>query len=271
MTMIYARLANSILLLQRERIHRLASVEAATAAIAHEIRQPLAGISSLGAAGVRWLNRTPAEVEKAKSCLVMILDAAERSEEIIKSIRGLFRKAPIRRTLFQLNDLSQLVMRLTHHDLLSNGISTTCEYQEELPLIYGDHTQLQQVILNLVKNAIDAMSERPFGERHLRVATGSDGHSEVSFYIRDTGSGVPAEDCERIFDPFFTTKPNGMGLGLSVCVTIVEEHGGALRLTKSGPAGSTFEIALPITPQSQTNDKGAAAVDDLGAPPLVPR
>lgn len=271
MTMIHARLANTILLARRERTDRLASVEAATAAIAHEVRQPLAGIAALGAAGLRWLNRTPAQVEKAKSCFSGIVGAAQRSEEIIASIRGLFKKTASHRTLVQLNDLSRLVMQLAQHDLLSNGIAVASDYQEDLPPIYADHVQLQQVILNLVKNAIDAMGGRPFSERRLRVATGSEGHSGVSFYIRDSGPGIPDDDRERIFSPFFTTKSNGMGLGLSICRTIIEEHEGTLRLTKSGPAGSTFEIMLPIaSPQQQEADKGASTESNRGAPPLVP-
>jgi signal transduction histidine kinase len=145
----------------------------------------------------------------------------------------------------------------------------TSDYQNDLPLVHADHIQLQQVILNLVKNAIDAMSGRPFGERHLRVATGSDGHSDVSFSIRDSGPGIPAEDRERIFNPFFTTKLHGMGLGLSICRTIVEEHGGNLRLTETGPGSSTFEIVLPIVPTQAQADEQQTAPIDAGAPPLV--
>jgi signal transduction histidine kinase len=270
MTMIYARLANSILLLRRERTDRLASVEAATAAIAHEIRQPLAGIESLSAAGQRWLDRTPANVEKAKSCLASIRDATQHSEEIITSVRELFKNAPGHRAMVQLNEVSQLVMRLVQHDLLSSAIFVTMDYQENLPPIYADHTQLQQVILNLVKNSIDAMSGRPFGKRRLHVATGSDGHSRVSFYIRDSGPGVAAENRERIFQPFFTTKSTGMGLGLSICRRIIVEHGGVLRLTKSGASGSTFEIALPVALSGSVDYEKMAGADYQDAPSLVP-
>lgn len=271
MTMLYARLAGSILSLRRERTGRLATVEAATAAIAHEIRQPLTGIASLGSAGLRWLNRNPADFEKARLCFTSILDAVQRAEEIITSVRGLFKRTPNHRTMVQLNDVSRLVMKLVRHDLLSSGIAVTTDYQENLPLIHGDHTQLQQVILNLVKNAIDAMHDRPLGERRLRVATGCDRQSAVLFYIRDSGPGVAAENYERIFNPFFTTKSTGMGLGLSICRTIVEEHGGTLRLVKSGPGGSTFETSLPIAAsQPAAEDAQAAPAGGRPVPPLVP-
>jgi signal transduction histidine kinase len=271
MTTLYARLASSILLLRRERTGRLATVEAATAAIAHEIRQPLAGIASLGSAGLRWLNRRPVDFEKATSCFTSILDAVQRAEEIITSVRGLFKRTPNQRTLVQLNDVSRLVMNLVRYDLLSSGIAVTVDYQEDLPLTQADHTQLQQVILNLVKNAIDAMRGRPLGERRLRIATGSDRHSAVLFYIRDSGPGVAAENYERIFNPFFTTKSTGMGLGLSICRTIIEEHGGTLRLIKSGPGGSTFETSLPIAASQQgADDMQATSAGNRPVPPLVP-
>lgn len=245
-TMLYARLASAIVLLRRERADRDVSVAAATAAMAHEVRQPLAGIASLGAAGLRWLQRTPIDVERAQACFASIIDATHHAEQIMTSIRGLFRKTPSDRVLLQLNDVTRDVLRWLRHDILSNGISVTSDYQEDLPAVLAEKTQIQQVILNLVRNAIDAMGSRPLGARRLRLATGSNGTSTVALYIRDSGGGIAEENRERIFDPFFTTKSHGMGLGLSICRTIVEEHGGTLRLTKTGPQGSTFEIDLPI-------------------------
>jgi signal transduction histidine kinase len=246
MTMIYARLANSIYLLRRERAQRLVSVEAATAAMAHEIRQPLTGISSQAAAGLNWLRRKPANVEKALGCLTSIVEASHHAEEIIGSIRELFKKAPFKRTMVQLNEVCHGVMRLVEHDLIANGISVTVECAQDLPRVRADFIQLQQVMLNLVRNAIEAMSQRPSGKRYLRVRSGFDGKSTVSVYILDSGPGVPVQDRERIFNPFYTTKPSGTGLGLAVCRTIIEEHEGTLRLAKTGPQGSIFEIALPF-------------------------
>jgi signal transduction histidine kinase len=243
---LYARLASSIGLLRRERAERLATVEAATSAMAHEIRQPLSGMANMGAAGLNWLKRTPANVERVGECLNAMIDATHRAEEIISGIGGLFRRAPNERTMVQLNDVCREVMRLAQHEILGNGISVRLRCNEDLPLIRADHTQLQQVILNLVRNAIDAMNCRPPGERRLRLWTSFDGKSGVSLCVRDFGPGVSDEDRHRIFEPFYTTKANGMGLGLAICRTIIEEHGGTLRLVETNSHGSMFEIVLPV-------------------------
>jgi signal transduction histidine kinase len=247
---LYARLADAILLLRRERAHRLSSVDAATSAMAHEIRQPLAGLAAQGSAGLSWLSRSPPNLDKVRECLTGIVESSHRAEDIIASIRGLFKTTPGSRTKVQINYLIREVLALARHDLEANNVTVTAEYQENIPLIDADRTQLQQVILNLVNNAIEAMHGVAPERRRLRISTGFDGKSPVSIYIQDTGTGIAPEDQERLFDPFFTTKPSGTGLGLSICRTIVEEHGGNLRLVKSGPQGSSFEISLPISSSS---------------------
>ncbi len=240
---LYARLASSIGLLRRERAERLVSVEAATSAMAHEVRQPLSGIANMGSAGLNWLKRTPANIERAGECLTAMIDASHRAEEIISGIGGLFRRAPNERTMVQLNDVCREVMRLAQH---ANGISVRVRCNEDLPLIRADLTQLQQVILNLVRNAIDAVNCRPPGERRVRLWTSFAGKSGVSLCVRDFGPGVSDDDRERIFEPFYTTKANGMGLGLAICRKIIEEHGGTLRLVETNSHGSMFEIVLPV-------------------------
>jgi signal transduction histidine kinase len=214
-TLLYARLANSILLLRRERAERLASVEAATSAMAHEIRQPLAGIAAMGAAGLNWLKVRPANIEKTATCIAAMIDASQRADEIISGIGRLFRRIPAERTMVQVNDVCREVLRLVQHDILTNGISVRLRCRDDLPLIMADHTQLQQVILNLVRNAIDAMNVRPAGERRLRLWTSIERKS-VSICVRDFGRGVSDDDRERIFEPFYTTKATGMGLGLAI-------------------------------------------------------
>ena len=243
---LYARLSNAYLLLRRERADRLVSVEAATAAMAHELRQPLTAIATRGAAGLNWLKRTPPELNRASECLVSMVDATHRANEIIAAIRGLFRDAPTQLAMIQINDICSEVLNLVQDDLRVEAVTATAEYQENLPQIHAAHAQIQQVILNLVKNAIEAMRSGSSGNRHLRLVTGFDGKSSVSVYIQDSGDGIAPQYRDRIFDPFFTTKPSGTGLGLSICRAIAEEHGGELRLSKTDSHGTSFELIFPI-------------------------
>jgi signal transduction histidine kinase len=247
---LYARLADAILLLRRERAHRLTSLDAATSAMAHEIRQPLAGLAARGAAGLSWLSQSPPNLEKVRDCLTGMVESSHRAEEIISSIRGLFKKTSSSRAAVQINDVTREALALAQHDLDINNVTVTTEYQENIPTIDADRTQLQQVILNMVNNAIEAMHGVSPGKRHLRILTGFDEKSLVSIYVQDTGSGIAVEDQGRIFEPFFTTKPSGTGLGLSICQTIVESHGGNLRLVKTDSYGSSFEISFPLSSSS---------------------
>jgi signal transduction histidine kinase len=246
-SVLYGRLANAIVLLERERFDRLVSVEAATSAMAHEIRQPLTGIAMMSSAALRWLGRVESspELEKVRGCLNSIEGASDRVEQIIKSIRGLFKQAPSR-TIFDVNDVVREVLALIQHDLQSDGVSVRTELGYDLPQITADRTQMQQVILNLVRNGVDSMRGVSPGERHLVIVTSFNGKSVVSINVQDSGTGIDAKDQDNIFDPFFTTKSAGMGLGLSICRTIVESQGGSLRLAKSGLDGSSFEVTLPI-------------------------
>jgi signal transduction histidine kinase len=243
---LYARLTNAYLLLRRERAARLVTVEAATAAMAHELRQPLTAIATRGTAGLNWLKRTPPELNRASECLVSMVDATHRANEIIAAIRSLFKDTPTQRAMIQINDICSEVLNLVQDDLSVGAITSTAEYQESLPQIYADPTQVQQVILNLVKNAIEAMRSGSSGNRRLRLVTGFDGKSSVSVYIQDSGGGIAPQDRDRIFDPFFTTKPLGTGLGLFICRVIAEEHGGELRLSKTDSHGTSFELIFPI-------------------------
>jgi signal transduction histidine kinase len=252
---LYTRLADAILLSRRERANRLTSVDAATSAMAHEIRQPLAGLAAQGSAGLNWLRRSPPNLDKVRDCLTGIVESSHRAEDIISSIRELFKTTPGSRTMVQINYVTREALALARHDLDANDVTVATEYQENIPTIDADRTQLQQVILNLVNNAIEAMQGVSPDRRRLRISTGFDGKSVVSIYIQDTGAGIAPEDQHRLFDPFFTTKPSGTGLGLSICRTIVEEHGGNLRLAKTDPQGSSFEISIPIS--STSDDRSA--------------
>src|SRR5215208_6390934 len=245
-TVLYSRLANAFVLLRRERANRLMTVEAATSAIAHELRQPLAGIAFRGAAGLNWLKRTPPDLEKVHESIRSIVDASHRANEVISSVRALFRPADTHKAMLHVSDIARKALSLIRHDLDVHKITVTAEYDENVPQIAADRVQSQQVILNLVRNAIDAMETVAPHARRLRLVVRLDGNSTAVLSVQDSGPGITAEGQQRIFEPFFTTKPSGMGLGLSICRAIMEHHQGELRLAKTDPFGSIFEIVLPI-------------------------
>ena len=243
---LYARLARTTVLLRRERANRLMSLDAATGAIAHEIAQPLAAIATLGSTILNWLKRTPPNLDEVRTSAIAVVEASRRADEIVSSVRALFRRTDDRRNLVHLDDVAREVLGLLQHDLESNQVAVATEYLVNLPPVRADHVQLQQIVLNLVKNAIEAMSSVPSGSRHVRVVTRLNGNSTVLLSVQDSGHGITAEDQDRVFDPFFTTKPTGMGLGLAICRTVAQDHGGNLRLVETSSHGSIFEIELPI-------------------------
>ena len=250
-TVLYGRLTNAIVLLQRERADRLMSVEAATAAMAHEVRQPLTAIATYSRACLHWLKRIPPDLGEVRGSLDSIIASSHRADDIIASIRGLYRKTISQRTMIDVNNVVRQALKLLNYDLQANQIIVSTKYQENLPQINADDTQLRQVVLNLIKNAIDAMGSAPLGKRDLRLATRlDDKNSMVSIIVEDSGPGIKAEERDRIFNPFFTTKSVGMGLGLSLCRTIVLDHGGHLGLIKADSYGSIFEITLPISKEA---------------------
>lgn len=246
-TVLYARLANAIHLLRRERTDRLLSLEAAAGAMAHEISQPLAGIALASEAGLNWLNRKPPDLDNVAKSLTAVVNGSSQANEVLTSIRRLFDRAtPIQRTTQPVNDIVIEAIKLVEVDLRRAGVSVTTKLSDDLPQIHADRMQIQQVVSNLAKNAIEAMRSSPEGKRYLRVGTELNGNSSVSVLIEDTGPGIGEKDRESIFQPFFTTKATGTGLGLSICRTIIENHGGKLVLADTGPRGSIFEVLLPI-------------------------
>ena len=251
--MLNQRLVSAFMLQRRERENRLMSVEAATAAIAHEIKQPLAAISVRCSTALRWLKRTPPDCEEAIASLTGLMDASGRASAVVDGTRELFKTTAHQMTPIEINRLVRQVLRMVENDLRSQGVTVSTEFQEDLPQITGDRTLLQQVILNLVKNAIEAMDAVPTIIKALRVVTTQDGNSVVSLSVQDTGPGIDFENGTRVFVAFFSTKSSGMGLGLSISRKIVQDHGGDLQLIKTSSNGCTFEITLPSV---ETNDSG---------------
>ena len=245
-TMLYARLASAIILQRRERSHQLMSVDEATAAIAHEINQPLGALSLNCDAALECLQTEPADLEELRSCIMDVKTDSSRANEVIAGVRALFSARSRRRTMVEINRLAREVLQMVENDLRVHAVSVSTEFQEDVPQLRADPLQLQQVILNLVKNAIDAIAIGPATQKAIRLITTYDGKSIVSIFVQDTGPGIALDSQTQLFDPFFTTKHSGMGLGLSISRRIIEDHGGNLRLTETSATGCTFEITLPV-------------------------
>ena len=245
-TLLYSRLASAIILQRRERTNRLLSVDEATAAIAHEINQPLGAMSLNCDAALECLKATPLDLEELRSCLIDVKSENNRVNEVVTGVRALFKTTARQRAMVEINRLAREVLRMVEHDLRVHGVSVSTEFQEDVPQVRADPIQLQQVILNLIKNAIDAIAIGPTTIKAIRLITTYDRNSTVSLFIQDSGPGLTPENETQIFDPFFTTKPSGMGLGLSISRRIIEDHGGNLRLTETSSKGCIFEITLPV-------------------------
>jgi signal transduction histidine kinase len=246
-TLLYSRLAAAILLQRRERMGRLMSLEAATGAIAHELRQPLTSIGLYSQTARIFLNNAPPNLEEIGECLGEINTATKRAANVITSVRALFKGTQSQRASIAIDQVAQQALALAHHDLQVNQVSVTADYHGNLPAIEADPVQIQQVVLNLIKNAIDAMAVTAPSSRALRLTTGLGSNSDILLLVEDTGPGLGAVDPDRIFEPFVTTKSDGMGLGLAISRTIIEDHGGKLGVVKTGPHGTTFELALPLS------------------------
>ena len=251
MIVLYSRLASALTMQRRERANRLVSIDAATAAIAHEIRSPLGSITLNASTALQQLLAQPPQLEEMNVILKDIEEASLRADATIASVRGLFKNTTDQATTICIEDVVWQLLRLLRHELQFNEISVVTDLGVETSLVCADSAQLQQVILNLLKNAIEAMSSTPPDRRRLNIGTRRNGNSSVLLFVQDSGAGVHPQDQSRIFEAFFTTKPAGMGLGLAICRMIVERYEGSLVLAKSSSQGSIFEITLPTVPSAR--------------------
>ena len=233
------------------RVARLTTMGRMAASMAHEINQPLGAIVANGNAGLRWLGRTPPNFDEARGALDQIVKDGHRASDIIGGIRAIFRKREERRAPLNVNELIGEVLRLTRAEIQSERISVRTELLNDLPDIMGDRVQLQLVFRNLIVNAVEAMSSVTDRERVLHIKSALT-PSGVRIAVEDSGTGIDQENMDHIFDTFFTTKSHGMGMGLSICRSIVEAHGGTLSASRSHPCGSIFEIDLPA---AKTDDR----------------
>jgi signal transduction histidine kinase len=241
-TSLYARLFRALHAQRREREARLMTGNAVAAAIAHEVKQPLSGMVINAGAGLRWLDRATPDLDKAKTAFRRIAADGHRAGAVIDGVRTSFRKDAGNRTSLDINDLVAGALALTRDDLERHRILLEVEMDARLPRVRGDQIQLQQVLLNLITNAIHAMAAKE-GVRILRVR--SEIHDDgVVVSVADTGTGIGSETIARIFDPLFTTKSDGMGMGLSICRSIVESHDGRLWFDPNKPEGADFRFKL---------------------------
>jgi PAS domain S-box-containing protein len=226
------------------RVARLTTVGAMAATIAHELNQPLAAIVSNGSAGLRWLDRPEPNLEETRLAFGRIVNEGHRAAQIITSIRAMFKKDSGARSPVAINELVCDVIATSLGELKSGRVSLALELLDDLTPVQADRVQLQQVLLNLLTNAIDAMAsvtDRP----HMLCVRSEHLEDWVVISVHDSGTGIAPEHAERMFDAFFTTKPNGIGLGLSICRSIVEAHGGRLSASPVHPYGSVFQVMLP--------------------------
>jgi len=228
------------------RVTRLITMAEMTASIAHDIRQPLAAIEINGNAALRLLADATPDLEETKAALVSIVDEGRRASRVIGRIRMMFKKGEPEKARLDLNVLIREILELMDGELQNQCILVQAELIEQLPQVLVDRAQLQQVILNLIMNAVEAMDSVGNRERVLRITSRLQEPGSVLITVHDTGTGIDSKDLDRIFDALFTTKSSGAGMGLSICRSIIEAHGGRLWASAGIPHGSIFHLVLPI-------------------------
>lgn len=243
---LHAALSRAYATLEHERNSKLIGAKAATSSIVHEVGQPLAGIVMTAVAARRWLDKVPPDVSRAKPLLDKVEQAGLRAQELLVSIHGMFEDADQERQPIDVNSLVMETLHISNGELDGYGVNTDVELAPELPMIMGHRVQLQEVILNLTQNAIEAMTAIDAAPRALKVRTKLDCAKAVAIEVEDSGPGIEAERLGRIFEAFFTTKPQGTGLGLTICSTIIQLHGGQLTASSDGKNGTLFRIVLPV-------------------------
>jgi C4-dicarboxylate-specific signal transduction histidine kinase len=241
--------------------NRIATMGQLTASIAHEINQPIAAAVTNAEAALRWVDMKPPDLQEVREALDRIVRDGRRAGEVLGGIRALIANAP-RKDRLDVNNMILEVIALTRSEIRRNGVTLGTRFAPDLPLVHGDRVQLQQVMLNLILNAVEALSEISEGSRDLLISSEDGGADRVRVAVQDSGPGLSPQSVDRLFEAFYTTKPKGMGMGLTICRSIIEAHGGRLWATANESRGAVFQFTLPPgqheTPPAERAGQSAA-------------
>jgi C4-dicarboxylate-specific signal transduction histidine kinase len=232
-------------------VTRVTTLGELTASIAHEVNQPLAAIVTNGEVCLRWLDREVPDLGEVRDSVGSIIRSGRRASEIIQRLRALSRKSETQKVAVDINGAIHEVIPLVQHEVLSHRVSLRLELAPTLPAVLGDRVQLQQVIINLIVNGMEAMADVTDRPRELVIRSHLDDSGQVLVAVEDSGVGMDPENAKLLFNAFFTTKSSGMGMGLSICRSIIENHGGKLWATLNAGPGATFWFALQSHPEAR--------------------
>jgi C4-dicarboxylate-specific signal transduction histidine kinase len=227
------------------RVARVTAMGELTASIAHEVNQPLAAVVTNGNASLRWLSNDPPNFDEARQALRNIVRDGNRASDVIARIRAVLKKSELAARQLDLNEIIREIVALTQGEVERRGASLRTDLAASLPVVIGDRVRLQQVLLNLVINALDAMNDVMDRPRIIEICSGAPKPKLILIAVKDSGVGLDAEKASRLFEAFYTTKPDGLGMGLSISRSIVEEHGGRLWAAPNEGPGATFQFTLP--------------------------
>jgi signal transduction histidine kinase len=246
---LYAQLLRAVLAQRREREARLMTGDAVSASIAHEIKQPLTAILANAGVGLNWLDRVEPNLDSVREALRRVVTAGRRADTVIENIRAHFKMGARTRSSLDIHDVIQEALAIVRDKLQTSRVAVEVDLNKRLPRITGEQIQLQQVLVNLITNAIDSMATKN-GERLLYIRSEVHRHKHVMVSVKDTGEGLEPGAADRVFNPLFTTKTDGMGMGLSICRSIIEAHEGQIWVTANEGRGAIFHFTVPVDPGS---------------------
>jgi C4-dicarboxylate-specific signal transduction histidine kinase len=226
-------------------MNRVSIMGELAASLSHEILHPIATARNNARAGMRFLEMNPPNLEEAREAFGCVVSDTDRAKDIVGRMRDHLKKAPPRKERFGLNEAIKEVMVMVRSAIVKNRIAVSIQLMDGLAPIRGDRIQLQQVLVNLILNAVEAMSSVEDGVQQLSIRTAQSERGDILFAVHDSGPGIVAGDLERVFEPFYTTKTNGMGMGLAICRSIINGHGGRLWVAPNEPRGAVFQFTLP--------------------------